>query len=235
MIVCEWYKEYSIVNLKYLQSHNIMGGEKRWPLVEGPPISVGRLVLMLTTVGEQLMFLMKHDIISDNGLCHKCDQVITGEWVVKGNGRYWRCKDCAVMTSCRYGTVLYQSKMKIKNWVLLAYCFTERHRTHASTVNEASLPQEGYVDRTLSTRTILRWFRYFRMLCRDDFKKNKSKIGGEGSILEGDESLFGQRSCKIVHNIDHSFSLLFFRKALGSLTILTTMFKIMKICLVKQS
>ena len=187
-----------------------MGGEKRWPLVEGPPISVGRLVLMLTTVGEQLMFLMKHDIISDNGLCHKCDQVITGEWVVKGNGRYWRCKDCAVMTSCRYGTVLYQSKMKIKNWVLLAYCFTERHRTHASTVNEASLPQEGYVDRTLSTRTILRWFRYFRMLCRDDFKKNKSKIGGEGSILEGDESLFGQRSCKIVHNIDHSFSLLFY-------------------------
>ena len=97
-----------------------MGGEKRWPLVEGPPISVGRLVLMLTTVGEQLMFLMKHDIISDNGLCHKCDQVITGEWVVKGNGRYWRCKDCAVMTSCRYGTVLYQSKMKIKKWVLLA-------------------------------------------------------------------------------------------------------------------
>ena len=56
-----------------------MGGEKRWPLVEGPPISVGRLVLMLTTVGEQLMFLMKHDIISNNGLCHKCDQVITGE------------------------------------------------------------------------------------------------------------------------------------------------------------
>ena len=170
-----------------------MGGEKRWPLVEGPPISVGRLVLMLTTVGEQLMFLMKHDIISDNG-------------------RYWRCKDYAVMTSCRYGTVLYQSKMKIKNWVLLAYCFTERHRTHASTVNEASLPQEGYVDRTLSTRTILRWFRYFRMLCRDDFKKNKSKIGGEGSILEGDESLFGQRSCKIVHNIDHSFYFYFLEK-----------------------
>ena len=59
-----------------------MGGEKRWPLVEGPPISVGRLVLMLTTVGEQLMFLMKHDIISDNGLCHKCDQAVTGEWKI---------------------------------------------------------------------------------------------------------------------------------------------------------
>ena len=40
------------------------------------------------------------------------DQVITGELVVKGNGRYWRCKDCAVMTSCSYGNVLYQSKMK---------------------------------------------------------------------------------------------------------------------------
>ena len=91
------------------------------------------------------------------------DQVITGEWVVKGNGRYWRCKDCAVMTSRRYGTVLYQSKMKIKNWVLLAHCFTERHRTLASIANEASFPQEGYMDRTLSTRTINRWFGYFRM------------------------------------------------------------------------
>ena len=133
-------------------------------------------------------------------------------WGVGGEGE-WKILEMQRLCHHDVMSLMYclipESKMRIKNWVLLAYCFTERHRTHASTVNEVSLPQEGYVDRTLSTRTILRWFRYFRMLCRDDFKKNKSKIGGEGSILEGDESLFGQRSCKIVHNIDHSFSLLF--------------------------
>ena len=97
-----------------------MGGVRKWPLVEGPPISVGRLVLMLTTLGEQLLFLMQHDIISPTGVCHKCLQVITGEWIAKGNWRYWKCLDCKVVTSCRFGTVLYKSKLKIKNWVLLA-------------------------------------------------------------------------------------------------------------------
>ena len=71
--------------------------------------------------------------------------------------------DAKTVPSCSYGTVLYQSKMKIKNWVLLAHCFTERHRTLASIANEASFLQEGYMDRTLSTRTINRWFGYFRM------------------------------------------------------------------------
>ena len=71
-------------------------------------------------------------------------------------------------------------------------CFTERNRTYVQTANEASLPQEGFEDRSLSTRTINRWFRFFRMLCRQDFRKNKDKIGGEGTIIEGDESLFGK-------------------------------------------
>ena len=169
-----------------------MGGVRKWPQVGGPPISVGRLVLMLTTLGQQLLFLLEHDIISPTGVCHKCLQVITGTWTVKGNTRYWKCLACKVVTSCRFGTVLYKSKMKLKNWVLLAYCFTERNRTYAQTANEASLPQEGYEDRSLSTRTINRWYRFFRMLCRLDFRKNKEKIGGEGTIIEGDESLFGK-------------------------------------------
>ena len=215
-----------------------MGGEKRWPLVEGPPISVGRLVLMLTTVGEQLMFLMKHDIISDNGLCHKCDQVITGEWVVKGNGRYWRCKDCAVMTSCRYGTVLYQSKMKIKNWVLLAYCFTERHRTHASTVNEVSLPKEGYVDRTLIYQPGQSFGGLDTSECCVEMisRRTNQKSVGKDLFLKVTSPCLDNVVAKLYTTLTtHFLYFLFFRKALGSLTILTTMFKRMKICLVKQS
>ena len=46
-------------------------------------------------------------------------------------------------------------------WILLAFCFTERNKTYAHTFNEASLPQEGYEDRTLSANTINRWYDSF--------------------------------------------------------------------------
>ena len=109
--------------------------------------------------------------------------------------RYWKCKVCNVLTTARFGTVLYKSKLKLKNWIMLAYCFTERNRTYAQTKAEASLPQEGYEDRSLSERTINRWYRFFRSLCRKDFRKNKKQLGGKGLVVEGDESLF--RPCNM--------------------------------------
>jgi hypothetical protein len=71
---------------------------------------------------------------------------------VKGNHRYWKCKECNVKTSMKYGTLLYQSNIKLMSFILLAYCFTERNRNHSQTSNDASLPQENYMDRTLSSR-----------------------------------------------------------------------------------
>ena len=82
--------------------------------------------------------------------------------------------------------------MKLQSFVLLAYCFTERNRTYAQTINEASLPQEGYKDRTMSERTVNRWFKFFRWLCCKDWKRMRVKIGGKDFILEGDESMFGK-------------------------------------------
>ena len=68
-----------------------------------------------SAVGEQ-----QDDLISPTGVFHKCFQVIAGDWIVKGSARNWKCMDCKVLTSCSFGTVLYKSKMKIKNWILLA-------------------------------------------------------------------------------------------------------------------
>ena len=169
-----------------------MGKGHKWPTIVDPPISVGNLVLMLTTYGQQVAFLIQHDILSSTGLCYKCNNVITGQCIEKTNARYWKCKSCNVLTTARFGTVLYKSKLKLKNWILLAFCFIERNRTYAQTKAEASLPQEGYEDRTLSERTINRWFRFFRSLCRKDFRKNRVQLGGKGVIVEGDESLFGK-------------------------------------------
>ena len=48
-----------------------MEGEKSSGVGVSPPISIGRLVLMLTTVGQQYLFLQQHDIIPSTGVCHK--------------------------------------------------------------------------------------------------------------------------------------------------------------------
>ena len=103
----------------------------------GPPVSIGRLVLMLTTYAQQIAFLMEYDILPRIGMCHKCSNTISGEYKErKKNERVWWCLTCKVGTSIRFGTVLYKSKMKLKNWILLAYCFVERNRTYAQTSNE---------------------------------------------------------------------------------------------------
>ena len=68
-----------------------MEGEKSSGVEVGPPISIVRLVLMLTTVGQQYLFLQQHDIIPSTGVCHKCHQVILGSPIVKGNERFWNC------------------------------------------------------------------------------------------------------------------------------------------------
>ena len=114
-----------------------MEGEKSSGVEVGPPISIVRLVLMLTTVGQQYLFLQQHDIIPSTGVCHKCHQVILGSPIVKGNERFWNCKKCKAVTTTRFGMVLYKSKMKLKNWILLAFCFTERNKT------KRWLPQSG--------------------------------------------------------------------------------------------
>ena len=67
-------------------------------------------------------------------------------------------------------------KTKLKNWILLAFCFTERNKSYAHTSNEASLPQEGYEDRMLLGTTINRWYRFFRKLCRNDFQRQGGRI-----------------------------------------------------------
>ena len=111
----------------------------------------------------------------------------------EGKQRFWNCKKCKAVTTTRFGTVLYKSKMKLKNWILLAFCFTERNKSYAHTSNEASLPQEGYEDRTLSGTTINRWYRFFRKLCRNDFQRQGGRICVKAQRALSEKFRLGQK------------------------------------------
>ena len=68
---------------------------------------------------------------------------------------------CILTTSLRFGTIIYKSRLKLIDFVMLVYCFTERNRTNAQTSNEAFL-----LKRTMKTeqRVVSQWFMVFRSL-----------------------------------------------------------------------
>ena len=92
-------------------------------------VSVGSLALMLTTVGRQVAFLMDHDILPKTGECGKCKNLLKGDHQVKENVRFWTCHSFKTTTSIRFDTVLYRSNVKNLNFILLAFCFTQRNWT----------------------------------------------------------------------------------------------------------
>ena len=109
-------------------------------------VSLGRLTLLLATTAQQVEFLQEQDILPIAGTCHKCHNVIYNNYKEKGTKRYWICPTCKLSTSIRYGTVLYNSNMQLNRFVMMVYCFTERNKTYAQTINECCLPSEDYKD-----------------------------------------------------------------------------------------
>ena len=55
------------------------------------------------------------------------------------------------------------------------------------------------MDRTLST-TIQRWYNFFSWICINNYRKARTKIGGEGVILKGDESMLGTDLEKVTNS-----------------------------------
>lgn len=74
------------------------------------------------------------------------------------------------------------------------YQFCNHHKSYKTVVRETFLPLEGYKETHMSSQTINKWFSYFRYLCIQDGNENLTKIGGEGDVVEMDESMCGK--CK---------------------------------------
>ena len=96
----------------------------------------------------------------------------------------------------RANTVLADSKLKLERFVMLLWNFAERGKTYQQISTAANLPaQSHYVEDKLSGASIAKWNKYFRYLCKEDYLKNKTQVGGKDSIVEIDETMC--QSCKI--------------------------------------
>ena len=157
------------------------------------PATRGLLAQKMMTVMSTITLLQQMGIFPKEGTCRKCNDKLGGKFKSSTNNhRYWWCSECATKTYLRQNTVLENSNLRLERFVMLVYSFTERNTTYNQTRKEACLPAEGYANNGMSNETVNRWFQYFRYICNADINERHTKIGGEGKIVEMDESMFGK-------------------------------------------
>ncbi len=134
-------------------------------------------------------------VITKHVRCLTCDgQMELKETPSKTDGLRWKCsnrvpvgnskyktKPCSGTRSARYNTWFYNSKLTVSEILLFTY-----HWWFQTPMNY--LRQEYH----FSDHTLVDWSNYCREVAIDVVITNSEKIGGEGVIVEIDESKFGK-------------------------------------------
>ena len=162
--------------------------------------SEGILAQKVMTLASTILLLQQMEILPNQGMCKSCNVIITDYYKRnKMNFIFWQCPSCkgaSGKTALRANTVLANSNIKLERFVMLLWAFADRGRTIAQTINGACLPSDPtYNENSMSSRTVLKYNKYFRYICVNDYNVNmKKKLGGVGQICEIDESMCGK--CK---------------------------------------
>ncbi|ETV81269.1 hypothetical protein H257_05833 [Aphanomyces astaci] len=104
------------------------------------------------------------------------------------NGWRWRCKkkphaDRPVEKSIRAGSFFAKSKLPLTTLLRLLYAWAS-HKPAKTVMDE-----EG-----VSTDTACNWYNYCRDICSAEMLASEMKIGGEGHVIEIDETSLKKKS-----------------------------------------
>ena len=153
--------------------------------------SLASLTLRMVTIASTISLLQEMEILPTMATCSTC-LTSMGKYKTNTNYHYFECGKCRQKTSILHNSVLSNSNIKLREFVLLMYQFCGHNKTYETVTKETHLPQPGYKETHLSGHTINKWFSYFRYLCMEDAKTNVEKIGGEDNVVEMDETMCGK-------------------------------------------
>lgn len=100
------------------------------------------------------------------------------------DGFCWRCRTCWKKVSVRKGSFFSGSKLPLTELIIFIYMWAYEMSTYKDVRREC---------RFLSDHTIANWRMYLRELCVEHFLRHPQVLGGEGSTVEIDGSLFARR------------------------------------------
>lgn len=162
---------------------------------------------------EQLhRYLWKSGLLGDfSGVCQSCSE---GNVSLNkdGDNFWWRCgkRSCRKKISLTKGSFFEGSKLDIKTILLLIYYFLYK-APYELVANELKIK---------SSHTIVDWFNFCREVCITILTQDNTKIGGQGHVVEIDESKFGKRKynrgrrvdgCWVLGGIDRTTRQTFFQ------------------------
>jgi transposase-like protein len=139
---------------------------------------------------ECIQFLIDNDILTVDVPCPECGHAVSR------HGKKLRCKarDCRKAFSLLRGTFFQKSRLPINTIMLISYFLL------AGTNYKTIMICTG-----VSKDTICNWGNFFRELLALDIQslpEIERKIGGEGIVVEVDESKFGKRKYQRGHRVE---------------------------------
>jgi len=159
----------------------------------------------LRTPEAQVKMLQGLQVLPTSHTCTTCNT--TTKEVRRKRGTkyfYFRCNGCRCQTSIRDGTLLSEKGIAFRTFFLIGYFFVAMTMTHHQLIHEVNLvcpeeEEEGgqYTMGTTITscHTTVHYNKIFRdIIAEEMFNSSQDQmIGGPGTTVEVDESMFGKR------------------------------------------
>ena len=108
------------------------------------------------------------------------------------DGRSWWCPRCKGRKSIRDGSFFSKSRLTLQKWLILIYFWVREYPVMDAT-EEAEVHKGSAID-------VYRWL---REVCSTALVNTHIVLGGTGTIVEIDESLFRHKAkvIKLMHNL----------------------------------
>ena len=142
--------------------------------------------------GSLIEWLQSNRMLSPFKFCESCNtEMSLGICSRAIDGVTWRCqiKECRKKTNIRKGSFFERSHLEL--WQILALTYL-----WSSSCGSSRGPSYEWIMKELEIggeHSIVDWFQFCRDICYSFFVRFPQQIGGQGIIVEIDESLFARR------------------------------------------
>ncbi len=155
--------------------------------------NIGRLVTECHVYDSKkcLEWCQSIGLLPQSKQCSKCrrNMTIVTQESDTSETMSFRCSNCRKKVSLYDGTVFSDARIPIGQILMILYCFAHKF-SYEDTIHEAR-----FSTNELSDHTISRWFQVGREAAINyvEDTNEEGKMGGEGSVIEIDESMVGKR------------------------------------------
>ena len=142
---------------------------------------------VLTSAGSCLQYYLDVELLRPHQFCDTCNSYMELKTCSPrrfNDGYCWSCPQAEHFRSVRHGSILHKRKISLSNFLHLLWLFCNRF-TACDAARTVSMPPKH----------VRSHFKTLRQCMTEDLIQNGAggKIGGDGHIVEVDESKFGKR------------------------------------------